>query len=446
MDFSLCAHSKGYKLSCAETMQSLVVSPYAWRHLELARSEDATWIQRWGHRTIAAIQFIPVIGLLASLIERVVSLFAQRKPDIAKPVVEAPFQDNFEQLPEAVVAKVSSCLDHEDAINFLVASRSNNDSIWRGIANANKFKIPRGENPELYVKKALAAQALVEFCQHFPSCAEVTNPGGPVVFDQAQALKMCSSVEDLPLLDQAEALRKWLSSDPGIAQITDLTLGETDHSRPRNAPPVQAPGLKALPPEIRYFTNLRRLVLKGNKLSFLPAEIGTLQHLQYLQVANNLIRVLPSEIGNLSKLHCLDASGNRIKSLPPELSNLTSLLWLQLNHNRFSTFPDVVCDMPMLDLDMAFNRMTTIPKAIGDMRRLRVLLLQHNKITSIPDEIAKLRVSILRLENNQLQEVPESLADLNVTLAETGKIYLMNNPFAPGGIPPRVAARRCLYL
>lgn len=129
MNFSLNAHSMRYKLSCTETMQSLVVSPYAWRHLELARSEDATWIQRWGHRTIAAIQFIPVIGLLASLIERIVIIFALCIRPANKPSIQF-IHDTFNLLPGKVATKISSYLNQEDAEAFSVVSRSTQNSYW----------------------------------------------------------------------------------------------------------------------------------------------------------------------------------------------------------------------------------------------------------------------------------------------------------------------------
>ena len=60
---------KDYHLTCPEILQSIVVSEYGLRHLKQAelRPEHA-----WGHRLIASINFIPIIGQLAMLIEWIV--------------------------------------------------------------------------------------------------------------------------------------------------------------------------------------------------------------------------------------------------------------------------------------------------------------------------------------------------------------------------------------
>ncbi|MBS0604593.1 MAG: hypothetical protein JSS60_06095 [Verrucomicrobia bacterium] len=55
-----------YKLSCLEMAQSLLVSEYGLRHLAQA---DLSPEYQWGHRVIALIQFIPVVGQIAMLVE-----------------------------------------------------------------------------------------------------------------------------------------------------------------------------------------------------------------------------------------------------------------------------------------------------------------------------------------------------------------------------------------
>jgi hypothetical protein len=70
-NYSLDNHSLGYSTTLSEKLLGLVVSPYAIRHAELSNSAK-TSNHRLGHRIIAAIEFIPLVGALASLIERVV--------------------------------------------------------------------------------------------------------------------------------------------------------------------------------------------------------------------------------------------------------------------------------------------------------------------------------------------------------------------------------------
>ncbi len=58
-----------YNLSCSKLLQSLIVSEYGLRHLEQANLQPE---QRWGHRLIALIEFVPVLGQIAMLIEWIV--------------------------------------------------------------------------------------------------------------------------------------------------------------------------------------------------------------------------------------------------------------------------------------------------------------------------------------------------------------------------------------
>lgn len=58
-----------YTLSCTELLQSLVVSEYGLRHLDLANQQPEN---KWGHRLIALVEFLPLVGQVAMLIEYVV--------------------------------------------------------------------------------------------------------------------------------------------------------------------------------------------------------------------------------------------------------------------------------------------------------------------------------------------------------------------------------------
>lgn len=59
-----------YQLSCVELLQSLIVSEYGLRHLAQANVQPE---RMWGHRLIALIEFIPVLGQLAMIVDWVVS-------------------------------------------------------------------------------------------------------------------------------------------------------------------------------------------------------------------------------------------------------------------------------------------------------------------------------------------------------------------------------------
>lgn len=58
-----------YKLSCVELLQSLIVSEYGLRHWHEA---NLGLEHKWGHRIIALIEFVPVLGQGVTVIEGVV--------------------------------------------------------------------------------------------------------------------------------------------------------------------------------------------------------------------------------------------------------------------------------------------------------------------------------------------------------------------------------------
>lgn len=66
-----------YNLSPFQLFQSLFLSEYGLRHLAQARKQNQ---YKWGHRLIAVIELCPVIGIIASMIERLVAYCLQPYP------------------------------------------------------------------------------------------------------------------------------------------------------------------------------------------------------------------------------------------------------------------------------------------------------------------------------------------------------------------------------
>jgi serine/threonine protein phosphatase PrpC len=87
LNYTLTNHQRGYDTKWYEALHSPIVSHYALRHLELADSPETLSESRLGHHIVAAIQFIPVLGMLASIIEYIVyrifnACFYQQKPSL----------------------------------------------------------------------------------------------------------------------------------------------------------------------------------------------------------------------------------------------------------------------------------------------------------------------------------------------------------------------------
>lgn len=72
MDYTLLDHSKSYRFSFLDGFLSVATgisgAPYAQRHWELSQQCSSNKV--WGHRIIAVLEYIPVLGALAALIER----------------------------------------------------------------------------------------------------------------------------------------------------------------------------------------------------------------------------------------------------------------------------------------------------------------------------------------------------------------------------------------
>lgn len=83
--------------------------------------------------------------------------------------------------------------------------------------------------------------------------------------------------------------------------------------------------LKAIPPEVFTFTNLRELNLGCNFIDSVPSEIANLRHLEVLNLERNWLHYLPDEIGQLTNLVKLDLNRNPLQALPASMASLTSL-------------------------------------------------------------------------------------------------------------------------
>ena len=83
--------------------------------------------------------------------------------------------------------------------------------------------------------------------------------------------------------------------------------------------------LKAIPPEVFTFTNLRELNLGCNFIDSVPPEIANLKYLEVLNLERNWLHRLPDEIGELHNLVKLDLNRNPLQELPAAMSAMGNL-------------------------------------------------------------------------------------------------------------------------
>jgi Leucine-rich repeat (LRR) protein len=145
-------------------------------------------------------------------------------------------------------------------------------------------------------------------------------------------------------------------------------------------------GLSQLPPHIEQFTQLRKLDLHNNKLSFLsPFHLAKLQEL-YLR-SNNLTQ-LPNELSRLDQLQILDVSRNELTQLPL-INSLLHLKELYLSHNKLTHLPDLSTLAHLRTLWLSYNKLTQLPVYLIYMQRLYHFHYDNNEITNLHPAITR---------------------------------------------------------
>lgn len=138
---SLENHSRQYSISLNDALLSVVTglsgAPYAQRHWELSNKPECTCV--WGHRTLAALEAIPVIGGLAALIERIVSwanttFFANASPPPAPTAIDTPksLKDRVSTLDENEKLPLKSFAWKPRALAIDVAAKK----MWKNAEKA----------------------------------------------------------------------------------------------------------------------------------------------------------------------------------------------------------------------------------------------------------------------------------------------------------------------
>jgi serine/threonine protein phosphatase PrpC len=155
MYYTLTNHPNGYHLSRNECLLSLGLGiglPYTKRHWELSQKGHV-----WGHRVIAVLEAIPLIGILAALLERV-SVLAYNK-FFNHPKQSNPTEKNLlQELEKQQKIWKPRALPIEETMN----------KMWK---NSEKAILEhRKKDPESYasVEEALPPlEKLLEFPLHF---------------------------------------------------------------------------------------------------------------------------------------------------------------------------------------------------------------------------------------------------------------------------------------
>lgn len=396
---SLEKHDKGYQFSNFDILVSPFTSCYAERHFELANSKTVSQTVRWGHRLIGFVESIPILGLIVSLIERIVVSFfktnvpekkATKLPEIksVKPkIISTPHPTllPIKKFPEDILSNVSTFLDVEDVNNLDFVNNVQKEFLWRGQAFRHGLKIQKNQKTENIVREIIAAEHLFEFFENVPVCTV-----------KISSIRKGSE----NILQKAKEFREWMKSSQEISKLDVIKIEDKK--------------IKVIPPEIALFKNLERLVLRKTEIKIIPEEIGELSNLYELHLSECKIKEVPVAILKLPKLMILALNGNKISKIPSQISQLKNLRELYVYENEIEEVCEGIFELKeLLVLSLFNNKISKISDRLENLKKLANLWLHGNRLENVPLSITKLTGLVrLNLSNNLIENIPDSLFNL----------------------------------
>lgn len=174
MPLFLNNYEKGYSLTFNEVLKSAFLPPlsasvYAARHGDCAKLLEAEGKRAWGHRTIQVFEYIPVVGLLVAMIEKVCSLVYERFK--AKEIASTESAKPLEPQTVALTETTPLTPTQETAVLNVLAGAEPGDGninqpnpIVNGdqVETVNPESLPLTHSQETVVQDAVAGVESVE--------------------------------------------------------------------------------------------------------------------------------------------------------------------------------------------------------------------------------------------------------------------------------------------
>ncbi len=185
-------------------------------------------------------------------------------------------------------------------------------------------------------------------------------------------------------------IKKWLENKYNAEQINgivDLTLSELE--------------LKAIPPHIEKFTQLKQLDLNNNQIANIDV-LGKVTSLKWLSLCNNQITNIDA-LSRLTSLEYLSIHNNQITNIDA-LSKLIWLNLLSLSSNQIVNI-DALSKLIFLENLYLNNNQIVNVEALGQLTLLKELSLNRNQIVNV-DALGQLALlKELSLNRNQIINV-----------------------------------------
>lgn len=144
-------------------------------------------------------------------------------------------------------------------------------------------------------------------------------------------------------------IRKKLVNSPKAGLFFLTRHGLVHHFSQSRSLDLGRLGLTSLPPEIAQLTQLEKLSVFYNHLTFVPEAVYQLPRLKVLLLHWNQLTCLPEQLGNLCQLEELTLCFNQLKELPQTINKLSKLRVLHLHHNELTSLPYSLNNLPCLE-------------------------------------------------------------------------------------------------
>lgn len=155
-----------------------------------------------------------------------------------------------------------------------------------------------------------------------------------------------------------------------------------------------------------------------------------LAKIKVLDLQGEGIKILPAEISYLTNLEKLDLSNNDMQVFPDQLAKLDKLQWLNLNDNNLTEFPEVLTKIPNLKvLSLNHNQLKVIPNTIGNLTQLDTLLVDANQLKTLPKELKEFHNICISMNNNPIESFPDEF------FSDNGKAMFLSANFSNFRLP-----------
>jgi Leucine-rich repeat (LRR) protein len=402
-------HQKHYHLSAFDKCLcffTLTGAPFAIRHWQMGKETFKT-----GHRIIACIQMMPVLGIVAAAVEKTAfSCLSSRQASHTLDSVTTQIEPMPESLQAWAEFEGGQALFAAEKVHKALLSKADHLDLH----GLQLTSLPQAICDIQSLKRINLGHNLLE---QFPECF--------YSLPQLQDVDLtCNMIQKLKITNYFHPLRSLFLAENPLDTI-EITASPLTFLKFLDLSKCQ---LQFIPDSLAKLTGLQLLKLNSNYLSSFAGAINGLKDLRGLDLSCNVIT--QAEKLELPQLHTLDLTDNRLIEIPEGFfEGIPQLQKLCLADNHLKKISSEIWQLSALtELYLMDNDLESLPDTIGLLRNLRLLYVSRNELTILPAQIVELeKLQRLFFSNNRVRSWPADMLGLK-SLEE---MSIFGNPDLP---------------